>query len=227
MRVFLFKSGENVVLANKNGGIYTPAANPRVFAEMTEFSHAPHRMILDGEYLSGGSLHIFDVIQVDNRDLRALRLEERREILSEIIDGMNIGCANTLSQNCDEIEKFADECVANGYRGTICKGRGSKYGEQDAWLELERRDTICCFVVETSNERGAWRWTLAAIDSAKNSIVDLGLVSDFAPKIKPNKIMVGSVVEVKYKQFSEERKLVQPLIVRIRHDKPSSECVLL
>src|SRR5213592_1048199 len=51
IRVFLFKSGDELVLSSKHGGIYTPKGNPKVFARVPEFLHAPHRAILDGEYM--------------------------------------------------------------------------------------------------------------------------------------------------------------------------------
>ena len=52
IRVFLFKSGDKLVLSSKHGGIYTPKNTPQVFSRVPEFTHAPNRMILDGEYVA-------------------------------------------------------------------------------------------------------------------------------------------------------------------------------
>src|SRR5580658_4059867 len=85
IRVFLFKSGDKLVISSKHGAIYTPTSSPKVFAAVPEFTRAPHRMILDGEYVKEEGLHFFDVIQVDDRDLKSLPLTERKKILKEIL----------------------------------------------------------------------------------------------------------------------------------------------
>ena len=46
IRVFLFKSGEKLVLSSKHGAVYTPKGSPKVFAKVPEFTHAPHQIIL-------------------------------------------------------------------------------------------------------------------------------------------------------------------------------------
>ena len=52
IRVFLFKSGDKLVISSKHGALYTPQSSPKVFTTVPEFLHAPHRMILDGEYVA-------------------------------------------------------------------------------------------------------------------------------------------------------------------------------
>ncbi|MDA4119836.1 MAG: hypothetical protein OK436_04550, partial [Thaumarchaeota archaeon] len=92
IRVFLFKSGDKLVLSSKHGGVYTPKGSPTVFSRVPEFLHAPHKMILDGEYVARESkgLFLFDVLQVDNRDLRAKTLTERKKVLKEILKGTGL-----------------------------------------------------------------------------------------------------------------------------------------
>ena len=36
LRVFLFKSGEHLVIAGKIGSVFTPAVNPKVFSKVPE-----------------------------------------------------------------------------------------------------------------------------------------------------------------------------------------------
>src|SRR5579862_9825603 len=85
IRVFLFKSGDKMVVSSKHGMMYTPRSSPKVFAAVPEFSRGPHQMILDGEYVADEGLFIFDVLQIDDRDIRPLILTERKKILREIL----------------------------------------------------------------------------------------------------------------------------------------------
>src|SRR5580658_6711806 len=90
IRVFLFKSGDKLVISSKHGAIYTPKSSPKVFTYVTEFLHAPNRMILDGEYVSNHGLYFFDILQVDDREVRNLPLNERKKILNEILSGTGL-----------------------------------------------------------------------------------------------------------------------------------------
>lgn len=226
MRIFLFKSGENVVIVSKSGGLYTPASSPKVFSNVTEFVHAPHRMILDGEYLAGEGIRLFDVIQIDNRDIRRESLEKRREILDEIIEGMNLSTRSCLVNRAEQIAKFRDNCVSSGYEGAIVKNPKSRYGERGRWLEFNRADTLCCFVtdVETVAKQPV-SWTLGLVDDNRGKLINLGKVTTVSEKIKRRSITVGSVVEVRFQRV-KEASLVDPFIIRLRTDKPPSECVL-
>jgi ATP-dependent DNA ligase len=225
MRVFLFKSGENLVLVSKNGGLYTPTANPKVFSNMTEFVHAPHRMILDGEYVAGEGTRIFDVLQVDDRDMRRNPLDMRRSVLREIIDGMNLECKNIVGFTVKEILQFRDECVKNGHQGTVVKNVQSRYGEPGSWIELKPTDTLYCFITnrEAASEN-SFRWSLGIIDNKNGKLVNLGGVSSFSARIKPRKIAVGSIVEVKFLSVNSDLELQDPFILRIRPDRSPSEC---
>jgi ATP-dependent DNA ligase len=226
MRIFLFKSGDNLVIVGKNGGIYTPRANPKVFSMVTEFVHAPHRMILDGEYVAGEGIHLFDVLQVDNRDLRIKPLELRRVVLDEIVSGMNLETRSCLANNVGEILQFRNDCISRGHQGVIAKNLRSGYGTADSWLDLGRNDTLCCFVTDSEiTNKDCWSWSIGLLDQKNGRLVNLGEVSSFSEKIKPQKVAVGSVVEVKFSNIGQDMKLREPFIVRVRHDRAPSECL--
>jgi len=116
IRVFLFKSGEKLVISSKHGGLYTPKSSPKVFSMVPEFVHAPHQMILDGEYVAkkGEGLFLFDVLQVDDRDLRPLKLGERKKILHEILEGNSIEVKWTLAKSFDQILALKEKLDPRG-----------------------------------------------------------------------------------------------------------------
>jgi len=233
IRVFLFKSGEKLVLSSKHGGIYTPKGTPQVFSRVPEFTHAPHRMILDGEYVAreAKGLFLFDVLQVDSRDVRSKTLMDRKKILREILRGTGLEVPYKLGRTSGEIMKYRDEMVKEGREGIVAKNPTSKYGQPKSWLELKKFDTVDCFVtaiVETEEMRRsgiARSWSVAVYDG--NGVeVGIGNVGSTVERVDPRQIKKGTVVEVRYQEFTRDRKLRAPFVVRIRHDKTPDECLL-
>jgi len=231
IRVFLFKSGDKLVLSSKHGGVYTPKGNPKVFAKVTEFVHAPHRAIFDGEYVATEGLFLFDVLQVDDRDVRPLILNERKKILGEILKGTYLQVPFKRARSKEEIIAFRDEVVRKGGEGLVVKNPASSYGQLNSWLKLKRYDTIDCFVIdyeETPEMRktGVPRsWVIGVYDD-NGQRVNLGKVGSFVEKVDPRQVTLGSVIEVRFQEVTEDMKLRAPFILKIRHDKTPRECLL-
>jgi ATP-dependent DNA ligase len=231
IRVFLFKSGEKLVISSKRGELYTPKTSPKVFATVPEFVHAPHRMILDGEYVAReGRLYLFDVLQVDDRDVRPTPLTGRKKILHEILRGNDLEVKGKLARSYEEIVATKDRLVSQGKEGAIAKNPASAYGEPNSWLKLKRFDTIDCFVTAFEETPDMKRtgvphsWFIAVYDD-EGRRVDLGKVGAFVERVDPKKVTVGSVVEVRYTMVTEDKKLRGPFILRVRHDKAPEECL--
>jgi ATP-dependent DNA ligase len=229
IRVFLFKSGPNLVISGKMGSVFTPRGNPSAFAKVPEFLHAPNRMILDGEYVSHDGLHLFDVLQVDDRNVRNLPMEERRKILDEILKGTGLEVEIHRVKTVQEIEELKGEYVSKGFEGLIVKNPLSKYGQPNSWLKLKRFDTIDCFVIDFENtpERNrtgtARSWFIGLYDKA-GQVVNIGKVGSFLERVDPRTITVGTVLEVRFQQVTEDKKLRAPYVLRVRHDKAPKEC---
>lgn len=232
IRVFLFKSGEKLIVSSKHGGLYTPKGNPKVFSKVPEFVHAPHRMILDGEYVSReGSIHFFDVITIDERDLRTMILEKRKEVLHEILQGTEVESPVTYARNLREIEDEKDRAIREKYEGVILKNPLSTYGHANSWLKLKKYDTIDCFVIDYEETRemkrtGSPRSWFVGVYDEKGEVVDLGKVGSFIERVDPCDVTIGSVIEVRYQEITRDRKLRAPFIIKVRHDKIPRECTV-
>ncbi len=233
IRVFLFKSGEKLVLSSKHGGVYTPKSAPQVFSRVPEFLHAPNRMILDGEYVAheAKGLFLFDVLQVDNRDLRPKTLTERKKVLREILRGTGLEVPYTLARTAEKITELRDATVKEGREGIVVKNPHSTYGQPNSWLKLKRFDTVDCFVtgyVKTTEMKttGVPRsWSVAVYDEG-GQVVELGNVGSTVEGVDPRKVKKGTVIEVRFQEVTRDRKLRAPFIIRIRHDKTPDECLL-
>ena len=232
IRVFLFKSGENLVLSSKHGGIYTPKSTPQVFSRVPEFTHAPNRAILDGEYVAkeAKGLFLFDVLQVDNRDVRSKPLTERKKILREILKGTGLEVHTTFARSAQKIKELMDENVKQGREGVMVKNPSSTYGQPNSWLKLKKFDTLDVFVtdiVETKEMRSTGiphSWSVAVYDDFGN-VVNLGDVGSTVEMVNPRDVKKGSVIEVRFQELTRDKKLRAPFILRIRHDKTPDECL--
>jgi len=231
IRVFLFKSGEKLVLSSKHGAVFTPKGNPKVFATVPEFTHAPYQMILDGEYLSHKGLFLFDVLQVDDRDVRPMPLTERKKILREILGGTDLEVAYRLVKTSEEITEYMKETLDKGGEGLIVKDPTSAYGQPNSWLKLKRYDTVDCFIVDFEETQEMRRtgiprsWRIGVYDE-RGERVELGKVGAFVESVDPRQVKVGSVVEVRFQEVTDDQKLRAPFIIRVRHDKTPDECLL-
>jgi len=232
IRVFLFKSGDRLVLSSKHGGIYTPKGTPQVFSRVPEFTHAPDRMILDGEYVAreAKGLFLFDVLQVDNRDIRPKPLIERKKVLREILRGTGLEVPYTLAKTEEQIIVLRDATVKEGREGIVVKNPQSSYAQPKSWLKLKRFDTVDVFVtglVETQEMKrsGVPRsWSVAVYDD-NGQIVDLGNVGSTVERVDPRHVKKGSVIEVRFQELTRDKKLRAPFVLRIRHDKTPDECL--
>jgi ATP-dependent DNA ligase len=231
IRVFLFKSGDKLVISSKHGAIYTPQSSPKVFATVPEFLHAPHRMILDGEYVSTKGLFLFDVLQVDDRDLRPMALMERKKVLREILKGTGLEVPFKLAKSVEEILALKERYIKEGYEGLVAKNPQSVRGEPNSWLKLKRFDTIDVFVMDYEKTQEMERtgiprsWFVGVYDDDGHQ-VPLGKVGAFVEKVDPRQVKKDAVVEVRFQEVTEDMKLRGSFIMRVRHDKLPEECLL-
>jgi ATP-dependent DNA ligase len=232
IRVFLFKSGDKLVISSKHGAIYTPQSSPKVFATVPEFLHAPHQMILDGEYVAKKArVSFFDVLQVDDRELRPLPLTERRKVLHEILEGTGLEVPYRLARSVEEIQALKERYVREGFEGVVAKNPQSSHGQPGSWLKMKKFDTVDVFVMDYERTQDMERtgvprsWFVGVYDD-KGHRVPLGKVGAFVEKVDPRRVKKDTVVEVRYQEVTEDMKLRGAFILRVRHDKVPSECLL-
>jgi bifunctional non-homologous end joining protein LigD len=104
---------------------------------------------LAGEKTTGTIAFVaFDLLWLDGRDLRALPLEERKQLLEAILRG----CAPPLSFSAamsGPLEPLARAAKANGLEGIVAKKKGSAYtpGRSGQWLKLKFDKRQDCAIV--------------------------------------------------------------------------------
>jgi ATP-dependent DNA ligase len=130
IRLLAFRNGSDVHLLSRNR---LPQDCPAVARRIAALP--VREVILDGELTwSGSSYHVFDILWLDGRDLRALPLEERRALLAALPLQSPLQRI-TAVQDASPWERAARE----GWEGVIAKRRGSPYeGKRSRhWLKMK------------------------------------------------------------------------------------------
>jgi len=130
IRLITFKRGERVELFSRN---HLPKEAPHIASAIAALP--PEHLILDGEIdWDQREYHVFDILWRDDRDLRALSLEQRRGVLAEI------PLVTPLSRVTPLDEELPWERAAReGWEGVIAKRRDSVYEHKRSrhWLKMK------------------------------------------------------------------------------------------
>jgi ATP-dependent DNA ligase len=131
IRLLAFKEDDGVRLFSRN---QLPQHLPAV-ADAVRALPA-RNLILDGEmtWSAQGQFHVFDVMWLDDEDLRLLPLERRRERLERLPLGPPLALVERLNA-----ERPWEQACAEGWEGVIAKRLGSVYESRrsPAWLKMK------------------------------------------------------------------------------------------
>lgn len=117
---------------------------------------------------------VFDVLAIEDRDLRRLPLEARRAILEELVPDSARGTVRLPPTFDDGVALFRT-CVENGLEGVVAKRRGSVYRDGDRttdWVKVKNlveRDLVVVGWTEGEGRRSR----LGALDLAAYEDGDL------------------------------------------------------
>ena len=182
----------------------------------------PGDCIIDGEAV-GDTLHAFDLLEVNGRDLRQRRYLDRNSGLLALIPPNHpaLRCVSTIIAPNEKIEMYDQLRLANR-EGVVFKdmdapfsaGRPNSGGSQ---LKLKFVETASCVVTGINSKRSV---TLGLYDGDR--LVPAGNVT-----IPPNHAIpeVGDVVECRYLYAHKQSgSIYQPVYLGPRTDIPAAEC---
>ena len=131
IRLLAFKRGPDVQLFSRNR---LPQNIPTLSDAIAELP--VETVILDGEVTwdRSGGYHVFDIIWIDDRDVRGLPLEERRALLEELPLRPPMQRVDAL----DDPRPWERAC-AEGWEGVIAKRRDSRYEHRRSphWVKMK------------------------------------------------------------------------------------------
>ena len=220
--------------------------------------------------------YVFDILYLDNDDLKELPFIERREILTNLIKKENEKIR--LSDFVEEFGIDVFESVKNiNLEGVIAKHKRSKYQSgirSKYWLKIKNIKTQDCIVIGYTRGEGNRKsyfgsLLLAAIDNSQNgtsintndgvdsqddsqlrfightgsgfSFENLHIIHQKlremeipicpirnVPYLNRETVWVKpiTVIEVKFNDWTNNKIMRSPIFLRIRNDKPPSQCII-
>jgi ATP-dependent DNA ligase len=132
IRLLAYKKGDDVQLFSRN---HLPQDLPAILHALERIPH--NELILDGEITWGGGkveYHVFDIMWLDGRNVTALPLEERRDLLAQLPFEEPLHRVMLL----DDPSPW-ERAQSEGWEGVIAKRRGSIYEHRRSkeWLKMK------------------------------------------------------------------------------------------
>lgn len=200
-------------------------------------------------------LYAFDLPVLDDLDLRALPLAQRKEALRAVLPGC--GLVRYADHLAGAGRALFEQSRQMGLEGVMAKQARAAYasGRSDRWRKIAAQHHADCVVLGYTLPEGAqtgfgalllgqwddgrmrhvgrvgtgfdgatrdrlWRVLRAA---PPREAVRYGVPADARPGAW-HWVDSGLVCEVRYKNLSAELQLRQPVFVRLREDKPATDC---
>lgn len=185
---------------------------PKFIVDDFELLNLEEKVLLDGE-LIGDKFHVFDILELGNKDLRGMGFKERYEILNRL--NLNSDYINTVeAYDVRSIkQKIFDSCKTK--EGVVFKNKNAPYrvGRPSSggdYLKFKFCDTCTCMVIKVGNKR-----SVGIGLTNGNDIVEIGNVTIPVNFEMPD---VGNKVEVKYLYAHKGGSLIQPVYLGERDD---------
>ncbi|MDM8544786.1 RNA ligase family protein [Desulfococcaceae bacterium HSG9] len=212
----LLRKTDTVTAINRNG---LTIGAPDAIIKRADV--ADQTYLADGEAV-GETLFVFDILEIDNTDIRSKPYEQRLSHLESL--GLN-GSVTVIetAKTQKEKQRLYDRLQASGAEGVVFKkhaasytaGRPNSGGNQ---VKFKFYATASVVVTKINDKR-----SVAVAILAEERRVDVGNVT-----IPPNKDVpaVNSVIEVRYLYAYPGGSLYQPAYIGVRDDVDVKGCVI-
>ena len=172
----------------------------------------------------------FDILEKDGQNTRNMPIMERKRILDEVIPD-NLTIINETKIVTKNKKRFFASQLASNHEGVMLKRKGSLYtaGRSDDWRKIKRVDTID--VIAKGGTRGtgarapyfgAIHMFLPSSNSQLRHVGDVGTGFDNQTLKKLTPLVRSGrpfVIEVKFMEWTPDRKMRFPVFIRYRDDK--------
>lgn len=212
-RAVVVSNGEKPLIFNKKG-------EPKI--RHVDFLRETHANLepgwgFDGEIVDN-VFYVFDIIAAPNIEIAKNSLTHRYALLEKLVERSprKMVLVKHYFEMSDKLNAFQDIREA-GQEGVVLKESFSPYAASfhTSWLKYQFRSRIDCFVTAVNHDKNTAEIALFR----DNGLENIGEVSNRVDA------KVHDVVEVECLYATEEGKLYQPIVKRVREDKSKLECV--
>lgn len=177
--------------------------------------------ILDGEVV-GGSFYVFDIMSFGELSTVRLPWTKRRTMLEQLADFMPLNLSTVVDSNRGEFVKLYR---TQGGEGVVFKRRASLYesGRSRSWLKYKYQSTLDAVILGFDYRGLAQSMELGLYDDDGRMVPVGGCKVTLEER---ENLVVGDVVEVRYRPVANAQRLIEPVLLRKRVDKLSDECTI-
>lgn len=178
----------------------------------------------DGEYMDD-HYYVFDILCISGIDWWNKPYQERRAMLEKLFLLIDSNAVSLVPVARTELEKAAlyRYTREHNFEGLVFKPIHDQYkwGEKGRWKKYKHYNTADCVIMEMHRGGKEEAVTIGCYNEVGELVEVSGLkmMQYYMKMVKP-----GDVVEVRYLHATPENKLYIPTFVRVRLDKPASEC---
>lgn len=184
------------------------------------------RWIIDGEWLNG-TFYVFDVLCAGDQSFLDEPYENRRTFLENFFPSWNpVGITLLpVARTHEEKIALAQHVMSAGCEGLVFKKVSSVYyqARSECWWRVKFRNTIDCFITELNSD-GHHNIVLSVLLADGKEFTVGECTAEAGDGKRGYKFKIGDIVEVTYQYASDEGKLIQPTLPRVRKDKSRDEC---
>ena len=223
MRVLAHVNEGEILVTNRDG--QKTKVDLRPFAGL---EYLPHGTIVDGELLDDG-YWLFDILQLAGEDIRDRGYLERWELLDGDLEPALGGDVRIvpIAVGKQHKQKLHDKLKQSGAEGIVFKDREAPYTAGRGTTQRKLKFIKSADVVVLENAGNAY---LMAVYDGK-TVFEVGKV--FAGTTNASRKLLDAalgrgerpICEVKYLYATDDHQLFQPVFVRVRDDKPATQCV--
>lgn len=217
--------GDNEVVLD--GELYCISFN-KTMSIVTRDVSAP-----DPELLSALQYHAFDLLRPDEFHTKICRRPfwERRQLLDDLIGDdhrylVKTTCKSFTSQ--ENLEIFNETCLTLGWEGIMIKDPNSNYDfkRSESWLKHKPFETGEYYATGKYGGTGRHAAVLGGLTLylGDNKFCNVG--GGFSDQQRADFQLnppLGKAIEVKFKGFTPDGLLREPVFLRVRHDLPTCE----
>lgn len=186
------------------------------------------RTVFDGELIDS-TYYIFDLLEFHGTDYTVITYALRRTSLERIMEQLDFPSCELVycAKSPEEKQALVDQCMEEQAEGVIFKRVDATYqaGRNRNWLKYKFYKTCDCIVSQMRREGKPEAVELSLYDE-NDHLFDVGGCKIPERYQLEQKITVGDVVEIRYLNFTDDRRLYQPVFLRKRNDKSPSDCTI-
>lgn len=219
----LFSVEDGVATALNRQGEIRRNLVPRVL--FGQFARLPGTWVFDGELMDDGTYWLFDLPKANVHIAPTDPYRFRLVVLERFFAGWQPDeCVRLLptARSTEAKARLIEETMARNGEGVIFKDSAAPYraGKRSTTMrKVKFTKTVDCVVTDVGRE-GRANCHVALFEGGQ--LVEVGSVAT-AGKPVPH---VGDVLEVRYLYASGDRRLYQPVYLKVRTDKAPSECTI-